>query len=602
MYTGLEYFSLSPNFYANLNFSGGSSNSTTTSSQWRLSQRVATEEPQQAGVATQVVDANTAVAAFEGEDGSEGYSERDRQRAQAARALAAMPQEYVNSASDVDGSDSETHPSIAGDSVTSCCTTKRRRARRQPTVNFQGERVRGQSAWWNSEREVGNCGIYFGNWGLRGSVGTDAQQKLRTAAHDRQIMKNPAQIIILCETTEKVEELLATPAVEAEKPGVTGLAGRNTYEHWVIRGQEKDSAVLIAARKDNCSDLQLLEYDPHDDHPYKLRGKDKMATSRTLTCRVGFKQNIGHLGTTIVVCGVHGNAMTMKYRWPKALITFWDRLAETIKRFGVKILGGDFNMSLTNVIPELRSRGILCDCLAWYPWVHKAAKPHNQPLGIDSCAIFYIGGNVSVTLKWGLQDLDRLTAVAAEGDESWAEHFDKYEGGNVPGQHWECYRSFAYVEPPETKCLRKRLIDLLTPSTSQEALDAIPRISKWFPCPYLRFKHKQMDADEWLVDGEMHNGSHFALCAFTKNSRARSMLGAKKRADRWAAKCGAPFPPTIGDHQQSWNRVGRKWGTDVALHPWETDVWKCWKMQQWSTDEDNWSAEVSQQQWKGAPY
>ena len=256
----------------------------------------------------------------------------------------------------------------------------------------------------------------------------------------------------------------------------------------------------------------------------------------------------------------------------------------------------------SNVIPELRSRGILCDCLAWYPWVHKAAKPHNQPLGIDSCAIFYIGGNVSVTLKWGLQDLDRLTAVAAEGDESWAEHFDKYEGGNVPGQHWECYRSFAYEEPPETKCLRQRLIDLLTPSTSQEALDAIPRISKWFPCPYLRFKHKQMDADEWLVDGEMHNGAHYALCAFTKKPRARSMLGAKKRADRWAAKCGAPFPPTIGDHQQSWNRVGRKWGTDVALHPWETDVWKCWKMQQWSTDEDNWSAEVSQQQWKAAPY
>ena len=86
-------------------------------------------------------------------------------------------------------------------------------------------------------------------------------------------MKNPGQVVILCETTEAVAELLSNPAVAAEKPGVKGLEGRSTFEHWVVRGNEEESAVLIAARKDNCSYLKLLEYDVNPDHPYKAQTK-----------------------------------------------------------------------------------------------------------------------------------------------------------------------------------------------------------------------------------------------------------------------------------------------------------------------------------------
>ena len=199
-------------------------------------------------------------------------------------------------------------------------------ARKQPTVQFEGERSRGPSSTLNSEFEVGNCGFYFGHWGRRAIIGSGEEKKLTTETQYRQIMKNPGQVLILCETTEAVAALLSNPAVAAEKPGVKGLEGRSTFEHWVVRGNEEDSAVLIAARKDNCSYLQLLDYDVNPDHGYRAQGKDKMATTRTLICRVGFKQNVGHIGRDVVACGVHGHSMTMKCEWSTVWEQFWDAL------------------------------------------------------------------------------------------------------------------------------------------------------------------------------------------------------------------------------------------------------------------------------------
>ena len=73
----------------------------------------------------------------------------------------------------------------------------------------------------------------------------------------------------------------------------------------MVRGNE-DSASLIACRTDNTSSLECLKYEVYGDHYYKEKGKNNMARSRLLICEVVFKQNIGHLGKEIVVCGVHG--------------------------------------------------------------------------------------------------------------------------------------------------------------------------------------------------------------------------------------------------------------------------------------------------------
>ena len=66
---------------------------------------------------------------------------------------------------------------------------------------------------------------------------------------------------------------------------------------------------------------------------------------------------------------------------------FWDELAEAIMVFQVRIFGGDFNMALFCVIPEMRARGILVNIAAWFPW-------KSMPVGstkIDSMGIFIVG-------------------------------------------------------------------------------------------------------------------------------------------------------------------------------------------------------------------
>ena len=284
--------------------------------------------------------------------------------------------------------------SIPGDSVVNSDSdieerVVRKRADAQPNVAFDGDvRSRGESSIYNAEPEVGNIGIFFGNWGQRATVDAKNKRK-RSERSDRQISRCPGQIIILAEANASVEEVLKSPPLEAESPGASGLSGRPSFEHFVVRGNEKDAAVLIAARTDTCTHIDLLDYDLHFDSEYREKGRNCMAYTRMLSCTVGFKQNVGHIGKSVNCMGVHGNSRTMKMTWKGVYDAFWDRLAAKIKEFHIEIMAGDFNMALTRVIPELRSRGLACDCLAWYPWIHRTKRCHEQPLGFDSCGIFF---------------------------------------------------------------------------------------------------------------------------------------------------------------------------------------------------------------------
>ena len=71
---------------------------------------------------------------------------------------------------------------------------------------------------------MGNFGLFCGNWGQRGTLGGDARKRQRKKIHDRQILRSPAQVVVLCEATAEVEELLKQPPVEGI-PGQKGLEG-----------------------------------------------------------------------------------------------------------------------------------------------------------------------------------------------------------------------------------------------------------------------------------------------------------------------------------------------------------------------------------------
>ena len=83
-----------------------------------------------------------------------------------------------------------------------------------------------------------------------------------------------------------------------------------------------------------------------------------------MVCAFLYKQNLGHIGTRLVVMGVHGHCRTMKREKPQVLDKFWYQFAAQILEFGVHILTGDFNMSFTQVTIELRKRGVLVTCAA----------------------------------------------------------------------------------------------------------------------------------------------------------------------------------------------------------------------------------------------
>ena len=256
-----------------------------------------------------------------------------------------------------------------------------------------------------------------------------------------------------------------------------------------------------------------------------------------MTAKVCFKQNIGHIGQEVVVTGVHGHRHTMIYRWAECVDTFWNLLAAKIETYGTKFLAGDFNMSFTEVVKQLGRRNIVCDCIAWYPWRHEDMLLHDQNLAFDSCGIFYIGGTVQVSLRWGLRDIPKLTAVAGELTAVAGEELDTYGGQNHPGQHWSAYR-IKKEELNADKSLRQRLEDLLAPSTTKQDLDllASQRPRGNFYCPYLRLKQKPLDKGEWLVDAQVHNGAHFPLQAHTNNARARSAEKAIARAEKSKGK------------------------------------------------------------------
>ena len=387
--------------------------------------------------------------------------------------------------------------SVAGDSVvdssdaegkdkTPTAAAARRQKKAAPKQQALGGSTQREHGIKNSEPEVGNIGIYFGNWGKRGVV-KEGQQALRRKTMDKQLVKNPGHLVLLLESTPAQEELLKMTAVAGEDDA-EGLDARPTHEHWVIRGNE-DEAILAAARKDTAAGLECLLYEVNEDHQYKEKGKDKMARSRSMVVQYKSKQMVGHLGTDINVMVSHGNNHTMRLTWRKVWELWWGRHARHIRKFNVKFWCGDFNMSLTEVPKQLRSRGINADCCAWYPFKHinPGGSVHSEqrsstPMGIDSLAIFYIGSQAQIAPSYGLADVLDFTAVAA--------NLPVYEGENVPGKHWSCYRSDATHKKKEFD-LEQRLVDLLTPTCTKEDLAAIERNSEWHFCPYLRVRQKQ---------------------------------------------------------------------------------------------------------------
>ena len=78
----------------------------------------------------------------------------------------------------------------------------------------------------NANWEVGNCGLYCGNWGLRSTLG-DAQARGRVMS--KQLQKSPATILIVAEAKKSVADLLLESNRSGGDRNATGLAKKETH-------------------------------------------------------------------------------------------------------------------------------------------------------------------------------------------------------------------------------------------------------------------------------------------------------------------------------------------------------------------------------------
>ena len=161
-------------------------------------------------------------------------------------------------------------------------------------------------------------------------------------------------------------------------------------------------------------------------------------------------------------------------------------------------------MSLTQVVPQLEARGLKIDTCSWYPWLHMENDSGGYWLGMDSCAIVDIGGDVLCEMPWNFDSIGDILKAAARpspGPQSRQERLDTYSGDNKPGMLWNCYKS-KKNEKHNDRTLENKLKDLLEPSTSQDRFDSL-RAAKMSVSPaHLRLKQKILAKEEWLVNAD----------------------------------------------------------------------------------------------------
>ena len=127
----------------------------------------------------------------------------------------------------------------------------------------------------------------------------------------------------------------------------------------------------------------------------------------------------------LTLASVHLHYMTAKKEVAQgsaALARFRDDLARILVTWRVRVLAGDFNMALWQVVPELRARGLCANMAAWRPWEFQGqAAPR-----IDSCGMSLLGPDGGPRCLFG------PTALRGGGDQrGCAEMFDLVEESAV---------------------------------------------------------------------------------------------------------------------------------------------------------------------------
>jgi hypothetical protein len=416
----------------------------------------------------------------------------------------------------------------------------------QPTVveeafddqpDYQTSRLRENKRDWDQKPDVGTLGVMLGNWGNRRS-----SKALRTHVQE-DIKRSPAQIIMLQEASRDVEDRLANPAVAANPNASSAVAMRGGGSYWTVFGCEPDdddadewpqnweteTSLLIAARKSICSGIQPLVWKLMMDGEYKDADKKRQGFTRVLAAHLHFNQPFhGMMGMSVM--NVHLHFMTAKKGpgFNRAWVAFWPMLAQLIKTRDVRIIGGDWNMSLFEVVPQLQKHGVYLQLAAWTPFERPHRETKELMIHIDSCAIF-VRGCHSVTRS--LTDYKTCALQPAVAEANWPAVAEEDPDGSeqlFPAIQWipnglgypvTSYRP-KFTGARQEAYIGSSFDDLLT---DEEAECRLPE------CKQKRLRVSMFDPDGRLGQG----GAHCPVMIFLGKRSHRSAEGLEKRLSRW---------------------------------------------------------------------
>ncbi len=253
------------------------------------------------------------------------------------------------------------------------------------------------------------------------------------------LITNPCRIIGMCECqllTEKAlnEGLVSLPPTAAVAGSLADRVEKANFRYMTIRPNE-EATNLIGVRAEPWNDIQCLAWDAVT-QKYTVKQKQRTAISRLLVAKVTVGRGIKHIGTEVNVMVVHmHNEFANRKLRPGSLGAWYDKLQVMLVRYDVKVLMGDFNMSLFRVIPEMRQRGLTIDLGAWLPW---KGLPRGLPMA-DSTGIFMVEAPGQYTLVKNVRHLhadpEGILSTAVAGDDG----FLYVEENTGPGKELRTY-------------------------------------------------------------------------------------------------------------------------------------------------------------------
>ena len=132
---------------------------------------------------------------------------------------------------------------------------------------------------------------------------------------------------------------------------------------------EDDRGLAILARNSICKGLKWLKYMKVFGGSYRSQNGENMAWFKILVASIKFRmpylKNKESHPDELLVANVYFHDMCVPGIVRTSSNGFFQKICDTINRWGVRLLAGDFNMVLWMVIPVLRSKGFQANMVAW---------------------------------------------------------------------------------------------------------------------------------------------------------------------------------------------------------------------------------------------